>query len=74
MQHREKHKEKTPGILNLCTQICSIKTIRCGTSLAVQRLTLPSNAGDVGLIPGQEAEIPQASWPKKPDGETVTIL
>ena len=27
--------------------------------------TLPSNAGDVGLIPGQGAKIPHASWPKK---------
>jgi len=27
--------------------------------------TLPSNAGDVGLIPGQGAKIPQASQPKR---------
>jgi len=27
--------------------------------------TLPSNAGGVGLIPGQRAEIPPALWPKK---------
>jgi len=27
--------------------------------------TLPSNAGCVGLIPGQGVKIPQASWPKK---------
>ena len=26
--------------------------------------TLPSNAEEVGLIPGWEAKIPQASWPK----------
>ena len=26
--------------------------------------TSPSNAGDVGLIPGQGAKIPHASWPK----------
>ena len=26
--------------------------------------TLPSSAGGVGLIPGQGAKIPQASWPK----------
>ena len=26
--------------------------------------TLPSNAGGAGSIPGQEAEIPHASWPK----------
>ena len=26
--------------------------------------TLPSNAGGVGSIPGQEAKIPHASWPK----------
>ena len=27
--------------------------------------TLPSNARDVGLIPGWGTEIPHASWPKK---------
>ena len=27
--------------------------------------TSPSNAGDVGSIPGQRTEIPHASWPKK---------
>ena len=27
--------------------------------------TSPSNAGGVGLIPGQEAKIPYALWPKK---------
>ena len=26
--------------------------------------TSPSNAGDVGSIPGEGAEIPHASWPK----------
>ena len=26
--------------------------------------TLPSSAGGVGLIPGQGAKIPHASWPK----------
>ena len=26
--------------------------------------TSPSNAGDVGSIPGGEAKIPHASWPK----------
>ena len=26
--------------------------------------TAPSNAGGVGLIPGQGAKIPHASWPK----------
>ena len=26
--------------------------------------TLPSNAGDVGSIPGQEAKVSHASWPK----------
>ena len=26
--------------------------------------TLPSNAGGVGSIPGQEAKIPHATWPK----------
>ena len=29
--------------------------------------TLPSNAGDVGSIPGHGAVIPCASWPKKPE-------
>ena len=27
--------------------------------------TSPFKAGDVGLIPDQEAKIPHASWPKK---------
>ena len=27
--------------------------------------TLPSNAGGVGLMPGQGAKIPHALWPKK---------
>ena len=26
--------------------------------------TLPTNVGGVGLIPGHEAKIPHASWPK----------
>ena len=36
-----------------------------GTSLVVQWLRLPSNAGGVGLIPGQWAKIPHVSQPKK---------
>ena len=28
--------------------------------------TSPSNAGGIGLIPGQGAKIPHASWPEKP--------
>ena len=27
--------------------------------------TLPSSAGGAGLIPGQGARVPHASWPKK---------
>ena len=27
--------------------------------------TLPSNEGSVGWIPGEEAKIPHALWPKK---------
>ena len=34
------------------------------TSLAVQWLRLPSNAGGTGLIPDQGTKIPHASWPK----------
>ena len=39
----------------------------CGTSLAVQwlRFLLPM-LGSVGLIPGQAAKIPHASWSEKP--------
>jgi len=44
------------------------------TSLAVQWLILPSNAGDVGLIPGWGATIPHASWPKIPKHEIEAIL
>ena len=33
------------------------------SGLAVK--TLPSNAGGVGSIPGQEAKIPHGWWPKK---------
>ena len=29
--------------------------------------TLPSNAGGEGLIPGEGAKIPHASWPKTPN-------
>ena len=36
--------------------------------------TSPSNAGVVGLIPGQGAKIPHASWPKKPKHKTEAIL
>ena len=32
-------------------------------------MTLPSNAGDVGLIPGGGAKIPHALGPKKPEHE-----
>ena len=35
--------------------------------------TLPSNAGGVGSILGQEAKIPHAAWPKKPKLVTETI-
>ena len=35
------------------------------TSLAVQWFRPPSNAGDVGRIPGREAKTPHALWPKK---------
>ena len=36
--------------------------------------TLPSNPGTVGLIPGQGAKIPHASWPKKTEHKTKAIL
>ena len=36
--------------------------------------TSPSGAGGVGLIPGQGAKIPHASWPKKSKHETEAIL
>ena len=37
--------------------------------------TSPSNAGHVGSIPGQGADSPHASWPKKtPKGKTEAIL
>ena len=36
--------------------------------------TLPSNAEDVDLIPGQGAKIPHASWPKKQSIKTEAIL
>ena len=46
-----------------------------GTSLVVQWLkTSPSNTGGAGLIPGQGAKIPHASWPKKPKYKTEAIL
>ena len=36
--------------------------------------TSPSNAGGVGLIPGQGAKLPHASQPKKPNPKTEAIL
>ena len=36
--------------------------------------TLPSSAGVVGLIPGQGAKMPHASWPKRPKHKTEPIL
>ena len=33
--------------------------------------TLPSNAGGVGSIPGQDAEIPHASQPKKKNNNNI---
>ena len=36
--------------------------------------TSPSNAGVLGLIPGQRAKIPRASWTKKTEHETEAIL
>ena len=35
--------------------------------------TSPSNAGGVGLIPGQGARIPDALWPKKKKNKTNII-
>ena len=42
-----------------------LKKKNLGTSLAVQWLRQPPNAGGVVSIPGPEAEIPHALWPKK---------
>ena len=36
--------------------------------------TLPSNAGGEGSIPGGGAQIPHASWPKKPRHKTEVKL
>ena len=36
--------------------------------------TWPSNAGGMGLIPGQEAKIPHTSWPKKQKHTTEATL
>ena len=36
--------------------------------------TSPSNAGGMGLIPGQGAKIPHVSWPEKPKHKTESIL
>ena len=36
--------------------------------------TSSSNAGGEGLIPGQGARVPHASWPKKPKHKTEAIL
>ena len=36
--------------------------------------TLPSSTGVVGLIPGQGAKMPHASWPKRPKHKTEAIL
>ena len=36
--------------------------------------TPPSNAGGTGSIPGQEAKIPHASWPKKLKHKTEAIF
>ena len=36
--------------------------------------TLPSNAGDVGLIPGRGGKIPHASGPKNQNIKTEAIL
>ena len=36
--------------------------------------TSPFNAGGAGLIPGRGAEIPHASWPKKPKHKTEALL
>ena len=36
--------------------------------------TLPSNAGGVGMIPGQGTEIPHALQPKKTKHKTEAVL
>ena len=36
--------------------------------------TLPYNTGGMGSIPGQEARIPHAPWPKKKKGKMEVIL
>ena len=36
--------------------------------------TLPYNAGGMGLIPGQEAKIPHAPWPKKKKKSKMEII
>ena len=36
--------------------------------------TSPSNAGDVGSIPGGEAKIPHASWPKNQNISTIVKI
>ena len=40
----------------------SFMGLPCGSSPVVK--TLPSNVGGEGSIPGQEAKIPHATWPK----------
>ena len=40
--------------------LCAVTKPNQGTSLVVQGLRLSSNAGDMGLIPGQETKLPPA--------------
>ena len=42
-----------------------MKKFLLGTSLVVQWLRPPFNAGGAGSIPGLGAKIPHDSWPKK---------
>ena len=66
-------------IINSVDCVClypQLLNVQLGNSLAVQwlRLHLAYNAGDVGLIPGWGAKIPQSSQPKKKTRHKTEVI
>ena len=58
---------------NRQTQVIQFKRVSRDFPSGTAVKTLPSNAGGVGLIPGQGARIPDALWPKKKKNKTNII-
>ena len=60
-------------VLSLNTQVLKYSVPQVSPGRPVVNNS-PSEAGNVGSIPGQGAKIPHASWPKKPKHKTEAIL